>query len=342
MQILTNAPERTDEWTGFLIEPGRVKSSFESGFGGANAWWWARLADGGSGALREGPAPAPLAFWPRVVAIAEAPRSQYDVLVECAREPGLPAEPVAVLALAGVGFHGNRGRPWQAAAGNLHLSVAVPVDLAAATCGPVLPALAAVAVTDALAESCGRDLGARIKWVNDILVGEAKLGGVVASAQLLGPRITRLVLGIGLNVRVAPPVAPTLFVPAVTCLAAHPAGAAAAAAPGHLLAGLLTALARRVVELQADGPETLAAAYRARCRDVGRTVAVWAEGLSDTADPAALPPPVARGRVVGFGPDLGLCLEGGSAPLAGGRLAYLDDADGAAGAADAGDAVPGD
>jgi BirA family transcriptional regulator, biotin operon repressor / biotin---[acetyl-CoA-carboxylase] ligase len=326
MQILTDAPERTDEWTGFLISPGGVKNSFDSGFAGPAGWWRSHLAPGREVRLQEGPAAPELAFWPLIVVIADAASSQYDVLATASRDPDVPPAPVGALALTGAGFHGQRGRPWQAAAGNLHLSVSVPLDLPAATCGRALPALAAVAVTDAIARRCGPPSPVRIKWINDLYIAEAKVGGVVAATQVLGARITRLVLGIGLNVLVAPAVAPTIFVPAVTCLGAHPAFAAAAAAPGALLADLLAALARRIQELQGEGPGALIAAYRTRCHDVGRQVAIWPDGAPDTADPRELPPPPARGRVTSLDDDLALHLDHGTAPVEGGRLAYVEDA----------------
>ncbi len=323
MLILTDAPEQTDEWTGSLIESGSVKASFGGLVDGAGAWWWSRLGGDATAVVRVGEAPPALTGWPLVVAVSHAAGSQYDVLVECVRDPAAPALPVVALALAGHGFHGNRGRAWQALPGNLHLSLAMPVDLPAASCAPILPALAAVALTDALAVVCGPGLPTRIKWINDVLVGEAKVGGVLASAQLLGPRITQVVLGIGVNLRATPPVAPTLFVPAVTCLAASAAGARAAASPGALLAALLTSLAHRLGEMSADGPAGLVAVYRSRCQDVGRTVAVWPEGLPDTDDAGHLPPPLARGRVTGLGADLSLSVEGCAAPLGGGRMAYV-------------------
>ncbi len=327
MLILTDAPERTDEWTASLIGSGSVKSSFGRSFDDAGAWWWSRLGGAATAVAHAGEAAPGLAGWPLVIALADASHSQYDVLVAGARDPAASASSVVALALAGRGFHGNRGRAWQAVPGNLHLCAAVPVDLPAASCAPVLPALASVAVTDALAAVCGPALPVRIKWINDVLVGEAKVGGVLASAQLLGSRITSVTVGIGVNVRATPAVVPTVFVPTVTSLAAHPAGAPAAAAPGALTAALLAALARRLATLAASGPADLVAAYRARCGDVGRTVAVWAEGLPDAGDAAQLPPPLARGLVTGFGPDLSLCLEGHASPLGGGRMAYADPLD---------------
>lgn len=332
MVIITDVPARTAEWTASLIGPGSVKTSFP--LDPDQAWWWARLGGGATPMGAVAAAPDDLAAWPLVLAVSDAARSQYDVLVESLRDPSAPDRPVAALALAGQGFHGNRGRPWQATAGNLHLCAAWPVDLDAAACAPALPALAAVAAVEALWKTCGPALPVRLKWINDVLldvgdgagakIGGAKVGGVLASARLVGPRITGVVVGIGVNVRVRPAVAPTPFVPAVACLADHAGGQAAVAAPGALVAALLAALARHAAVLAHAGPAALADAYRACCHDAGRLVAVWPEGLPDAPGVDHLPPPLARGRVEAIAPDLSLRIVGHAAPLHGGRMAYLD------------------
>ncbi|MBD3220918.1 hypothetical protein GF314_06710, partial [bacterium] len=102
--------------------------------------------------------------------IDRAPRSQYDALLEAVRAGGGVPAPLAALALTGERFHGNRGRPWVAERGNLHLSCVVPVDLPAAASAAALAAIPAVAVCEAIAGECG-DRPPRIKWVNDVLVG---------------------------------------------------------------------------------------------------------------------------------------------------------------------------
>lgn len=262
--------------------------------------------------------PPDLGPWGALVLAGDAPGSQYDALLATARRCGPPPAPVAALALSGRGFHGNRGRPWLAARGNLHLSCFLPVDLAAARCAPAVPAIPAVAaceVVTALAPA----LQPRLKWINDVLLDGAKVAGVLAAAQSRGPRITGLAYGVGLNLAVVPDVAPTVFVPRVTSLRAQGADVAL----GPAAAALLRRLGHHVADLASGGPGAVAA-YRALCGDIGRRVAVYAEGVPDTADGEALPDPVARGRVRALDEQLGLVIDGTRAPLTGGRLRHLD------------------
>ncbi len=323
MRILTDTTDRSWEWLASLLAPESVKQSFSLVDDRISQAWWARLGAQTPQAWHVVPAPG-LDAWRHVVLVSDAPRSQYDVLVESARAEAHLAGPVATLALTGRGFHGNRGRPWRAVAGNLHLSAALPVDLPAARAAGGVSALAAVATISALRAVCGEGLDTRLKWVNDVLVGDAKLAGVIAATQSRGDRLTAIVLGIGVNIRVAPPVPPTLCVPRVTCLADHPAGATAAAQPGRLVAALLAAIAGHVAQLQRDGSAALVDAYRNSCRDVGRTVRIWAEGLPDAARADQLPPPLAAGKVVAIADDLSLRIAGHEDPIVGGRMAYDD------------------
>ncbi len=62
--------------------------------------------------------------------------------------------------------------------------------------------LASAAVALAAADACAEVAGVEpaLKWPNDLLVGEAKLAGVLAEAEFDGPRLAAVVVGIGLNV----------------------------------------------------------------------------------------------------------------------------------------------
>ena len=266
----------------------------------------------------------PAAHWTYLVVIGDAPTSQFDGLREMAAEPeGLPAATVCV-ALRGQGFHGHRGRPWSTEAGNLHLSLACDPGVAAADCGLAMTALPAVATYEALHGLLPSLPGLGIKWVNDLLIDEAKVAGVLTATQSLAGRLSAAVFGIGVNVGRSPEVAPTLFVPQVTSLQDQP-GCERFVLPA-LLAAVLEATARRLAELPQQGPDPLLAAYRQASLVIGRRVRIWAEGLPDTNDAAELPPPLAEGEVLSIGADLTLSLAGHSVPVDRGRLAFFDPA----------------
>ena len=267
------------------------------------------------GRLQPGPS---CGDWDALLLVDEAPGSQYDALLEAQRRLKTTPAAVAALALAGRQFHGNRGRAWQAVRGNLHLSCQLPVDLDAARSAPAVPAIAALAVCETIV-ALHPAAEPRIKWVNDVLLGPDKVSGVLASAQSRGARITSITYGIGLNVAVAPEVPPTVFVPGVTSLQ----GAGLPSPLGSVIETLLAVLWDHLRHLAEHGPERAVDGYRRFSADRGRRVAVYAEGLPDTNDPAALPAPVAEGLVTGLDPQLGLCVQGVAEPLSGGRLRYL-------------------
>lgn len=266
-------------------------------------------------------ADAALSGWLALAVVDSSASSQYDALLEMTRNSdGLPG-PLAALALHGRGFHGNRGRPWLAERGNLHLSCVLPVDLDSGAAAPVVSALAAVAVCEAM-RRCAPGLEPRLKWVNDILLGGAKVGGVLSAAQSRGGRMLALTFGIGVNVAVAPAVAPTLFVSRVACINDHPAGRGVTV--GGLALALLDALRAWVDELRAGGPQRVVSAYREICGDIGRVVGLWPDGSPDADRVEVLPPPLASGRLLGLTDDLALVIEGTASALNSGRLAHLD------------------
>jgi BirA family biotin operon repressor/biotin-[acetyl-CoA-carboxylase] ligase len=253
------------------------------------------------------------------VVVSEAPSSQFDALREAlAAGLDLP-RPTACVALSGRGFHGQRGRPWAALPGNLHLCPVIPEPELATSVLPALPMLPVVAVVDAVRELSGGSLRPGIKWINDVLVDGRKVGGVLTASQTQRDRVGSLLFGIGLNVATAPPVPVTPFVPRVGSLA--DAGVRATWAEAAL--AVLGAVGRRLVALAREGPSSLLEAYRAASLVVGREVCIFPD--ASEALPTSVAVPLARGTVLGIGPDLSLTLEGVETPVTTGRLAFAED-----------------
>jgi BirA family biotin operon repressor/biotin-[acetyl-CoA-carboxylase] ligase len=122
-----------------------------------------------------------------------------------ARELADAGEPEGTIVLADeqVGGRGRSGREWFSPKGcGVWASIIVRPSVDARRLAG-LGIVTAVAVASAL----GREFGvaARVKWPNDILAGGRKLGGILVEAgQVAGEAVESAVVGIGLNVDVAP------------------------------------------------------------------------------------------------------------------------------------------
>jgi BirA family biotin operon repressor/biotin-[acetyl-CoA-carboxylase] ligase len=316
MLVLSDCPERL----AVLASVGDgVEAPVESLERGEQALWRA-LGTGPRPWRGTGVDPGPAGFWSLALVVGEASSSQFDALRESLGAGLELPGPAACVALTGRGFHGQRGRPWAAPAGNLYLCVVFPQSGVAVRDLPSLPMLPVVAVADAVRTLSRGGLRPGIKWVNDILVDGRKVGGVLTASQVQGDRVDSVLLGIGLNVAAAPAVPVTPFVPRVGCLA--DAGVNATWADAAL--AVLEALGRRILAMVRDGPASLLEAYRDASVVIGREVCIFPpEALSGTASPASAP--LARGTVLAIGADLSLTVEGRATPVTSGRLAFAED-----------------
>ena len=314
MLVLSDCPERLPG----LARAGSWSEVTEGSLLPSDETLWRALGTGERLWSGTGDDPGPPGFWTRALVVSEAPSSQFDTLREWLdRGQELPG-PVACVALSG-SFHGQRGRAWLSAPGNLHLCVVVPEPPIAARDVGLLSLLPALALVDAVRALSGGALRPGIKWVNDVLVEGRKIGGALTATKTQGDRVSALLLGIGLNVAVAPRVPPTAFVPSVGCLAE--AGAAATLAEAAVC--VLAAVGWRVSEAAEAGAAALLAAYRDASLVVGREVCVF----EDPAPEAGVGhrPACIRGSVRGIGADLSLILEGALEPVTRGRLAFAED-----------------
>jgi len=148
---------------------------------------------------------------------------------------------------------GRRGRTWTSEAGSsLLVSVVLRPSL------PLITLLAGLAAAEACEAVAG--VPAALKWPNDVMVPEGKLGGILT--ELVGEAA---VVGLGLNVGWRSPLPP----------------GAAALGPevdrGRLLVAWLTGL---------DQPGDVLSRYRRRCTTIGRRVRVERpdETLEGTAE----------------------------------------------------------
>ncbi len=260
-----------------------------------------------------------LSDWNYLIVIEEAAESQFDILrrLDPAKLPGS----VACIAITGHGFHGHHARSWLTRRGNLHLSTICDPNLDAASCGLAMTTLPAVAVVDTLSalEAWSSEPG--IKWVNDILIDQKKVAGVLTATQSLSGNLTGLTLGIGLNIESAPDVSDTPFVPRAGCLAEFNTSAACPTI-GNILGECLRAISTRLIQVRNDGPKQLLQAYRDRNLIVGRRVIIWPDNAESSPAAGTNQAPLAEGVVLAIGPDLSITIEGLAEPITRGRLAF--------------------
>jgi len=209
--------------------------------------------------------------------VGRCPSTNTELLSEA------PSHPVLLAAEVQSAGRGRRGRRWYASPGSaltFSLCRAVrrpPREL------PGLSLIAGVAVVTAL-----RALGARpvaLKWPNDLVVGEAKLGGILVETRMQGDAVLA-VIGIGINCHRDARLGGRVR-RGVTCLAQ----CTAAPSRSHLIAAVATKLVQALERFEAAGfaptrPEWEAldafAGKRMRVRFAdGRVLAGVAGGLAE-------------------------------------------------------------
>jgi BirA family biotin operon repressor/biotin-[acetyl-CoA-carboxylase] ligase len=123
--------------------------------------------------------------------------STNDVLKDLARAGA--AEGTVVVAEAQTAGRGRQGRAWQSPGGNLFLSFLLrpPQDALVS----LVPLAAGLAVAEAL-DTEGID--GRLKWPNDVLVGDKKIAGILAEASADARGIDSVIVGVGVNVNLDP------------------------------------------------------------------------------------------------------------------------------------------
>lgn len=104
-------------------------------------------------------------------------------------------EGLVILADAQSQGKGRRGKKWVSPPGvNLYFSILLRPQVAKEKI-PVLTLMAGVACAEALRNKT--DLDVKIKWPNDLLIGEKKVAGILTEGE---PSANFVILGIGVNV----------------------------------------------------------------------------------------------------------------------------------------------
>jgi BirA family biotin operon repressor/biotin-[acetyl-CoA-carboxylase] ligase len=166
--------------------------------------------------------------------------STMDEAVRLARSD--EAGPLWIAAGRQTAGRGRHGRVWASEPGNLYATLLL-TDPCAPEQAPQLGFVAGLALADALAAVAPLGGRARLKWPNDVLVGGAKLAGILLESVTHPPRGLSVAVGFGVNVAHHPADLPYR----ATSLAAEGEGATA----GDLLRELAAAFAGRLAQWRA-------------------------------------------------------------------------------------------
>jgi BirA family biotin operon repressor/biotin-[acetyl-CoA-carboxylase] ligase len=160
---------------------------------------------------------------------------------------------------------GRRGNAWVSPPGNLYASLLLSEPSAPAL-APQLSFVSALALHDAIAE-CAPQLGPMltVKWPNDLLVGGAKVAGILIEGE--SEPAFAVVIGFGVNCASHPSDTPF---PATDL-----AQAGAFVAPAHLLPVLAATMAQRLTQWdRGRGFSEIRAGWLKRAAGLGQAIKV--------------------------------------------------------------------
>lgn len=165
---------------------------------------------------------------------------------------------------------GRQGRHWLAPPfSSLLFSVWLPVNLRESASPQLLPLALGLAVCESLRRTTGAEV--RVRWPNDIMLQDKKVGGMLLEAR--GSGTPRTVLGVGLNLSTSLNHLQQMGLPQAVSLQANDP----LPAREVLLADILTQLERRMQDWQADKLKGLLSAWRQHDSLRGRRVRVQTE-----------------------------------------------------------------
>jgi BirA family transcriptional regulator, biotin operon repressor / biotin---[acetyl-CoA-carboxylase] ligase len=169
---------------------------------------------------------------------------------------------------------GRRGRAWDALPGTSLLCTIVVRPSIVAERWPAYSLATAVAVADMLERVA--ELGVRLKWPNDVLVGGRKIAGILLESRLSADVAGVIAVGIGVNL--GQRAFPAALAARATSVALERGTAVERDAA---LAALLTAFGEWRCRLEADGVAPVRERWLALADTIGRRVSV--DGVSGVA-----------------------------------------------------------
>lgn len=195
--------------------------------------------------------------------VEDSVSSTNTVLWNCL-EQGASAGTVVVAASQGAG-RGQWGRKWHSPEGGLYLSLSLEPDLPLSASSQLTLASAWGVATSLR----NLTLPVQVKWPNDLVMDNRKLGGILTETRIERGRIRAVVIGIGLNwCNPAPPGG----------ISIHQVLPGAIASPLNTLEGFAAVVLYGLIQgyfyWQSQGADALLSAYCALLANLGQSVTV--------------------------------------------------------------------
>jgi len=254
-------------------------------------------------------------FWDYFFISFYSENSQYDSLIKLAQQITLDKN---ILCIAGSGknFHGFHHRKWEATKGNIHLTVHLKPNQKIENFASAFMILSAISVVQTIDEIPALKNKSNIKWVNDIMIDNAKVGGVLAHVLSQSNTVTNVILGIGLNVETSPIVQPTEFVTKSSCLNEYLSDVNKVTHQ-FILEILIKKIADNYQLIIEDKLKSLIDFYRDRSLVLNKEVIIKSDEFG--VDNKILH----NGKVIAIGDNLELYFENRQKPIINGRLVFM-------------------
>jgi len=251
--------------------------------------------------------------WTYAFLVKRALISNYDLFIHLLRKKIYLPDRSLCLIGSGEGFHGQKGRPWEALAGNLHLVIHLTPHQDLEHLGACFSVLNAVSIVQALDEFTEIERQASIKWVNDVYINDAKVAGFLVHTSSIDESVTAAILGIGLNVEKAPHFINTPAVPRMAALSSF-AQDKKIISQGRVLKKLLSKIEKNYALLLSGHYTQLLEFYRKRSMVIGRNVKIIQDSLEEEHRT------ISEGIVQDIGDDLELYIKGKKKAVSQGRI----------------------
>ncbi|MDA3859691.1 MAG: biotin--[acetyl-CoA-carboxylase] ligase [Melioribacteraceae bacterium] len=254
-------------------------------------------------------------LWKYAFVVNHSHSSQFTSLIELSKtEPDLPSG-IICLANSGDNFKGYRSRSWVSLTGNIHLSAYLKPKQIVDNFHIGFTILSALSVVEALDKIPELENKASIKWVNDVLIEDGKVAGVLTQTQTIGKKVTDLFIGIGINVNETPVLETDFVVKKATSLNSYVTDASQNTI-SSVFNNLLKSLSTNYEFLLKGKYNQTFDSYRERSKIIGKNIVVFSDPIEGK------PEIIGAGRVVSIGKNLELELENQSEPIVRGRISF--------------------